>query len=185
MANGQTFTLPAATYLLNRYKDTALQVFYDHGDHSSQRLYSWFGATYTAPYAARHLSWVDIVVADPKTRKIHQIIEIEDSTARPKTVISDVMAVLLGDGLAFAGHADWLVGDWTCLLVFAYVSTAHAQAKYDAQLAHLQQQIVSFQSCLKTRNAAVGRILVETFKDIAELQEKIETISNSQKGSQV
>jgi hypothetical protein len=94
------------------------------------------------------------------------------------------MAVLLGDGLAFAGHSDWQVGDWTCLLIFAYVKTSSAQVRHRARLDYIQRQLASAQSALHTRNAAIGHIVLETFKDSAELQGKLDTISNGQKGCQ-
>lgn len=182
MGSGQKFTVPAALYLTERYHDSALQVFYDHGGHLSQRTYSWFGSAYTAPFAAQHLSWIDIIVAEPKTHKIHQIIEIEDSTASPKTIIADVMAVLLGDGLAFAGHSDWQVGNWTSLIVLAHVSTIAAQAKYHARLDHIHQQIVSFQTGMKTRNAAIDHLVLETFKSTNELQAKLPPVCANREG---
>ena len=132
MTSGHKFTVPAATYLKSRYRDPPLRVFYDHGGHSSQRIYSWFGTIYNAPHAAQHLSWIDIIVAEPKSGKIHKIIEIEDSTAKPKTVIGDVFAVLLGDGLAFAGRSDWQVGDWSSLIILAYVN-CRVSSKIDVE----------------------------------------------------
>ena len=173
MVNGQKFTLPAARYLINLYRNSELQVFYDHGDHSSQRIYSWFGTTYTTPYTDQHLSWIDIIVAEPKLGKIHKIIEIEDSTAKPKTIIGDMMAVLLGDGIALASRSDWQMGNWTTLTTLAYVSRSNAQIKYQTRLDHIKKQIESFQSCLKTRNAKIGHIILESFKDIGELQNKL------------
>ncbi len=174
MASGQKFTVPAAMYLDSHYRNSPLRVFYDHGCDLSQRSYSWFGTTYSAPYTAQHLSWIDIIVAEPKSGKVHKIIEIEDSTAKPKTIMGDVLAVLLGDGLAFAGRSDWQIGEWTSLIVLAYANTSAAQAKYQARFDHVQRQTSSVLACLKTRNATIGRIVLETFKDINELQSKLE-----------
>jgi hypothetical protein len=173
MANGQNFTLPAALYLAEQYQDSTQQVFYDHGGALSRRIYAWFGATYTAPNAAHHLAWVDIVVAEVTSSKVYQIIEIEDSTAKPKTIIADLMAVLLGDGLAFGGRTDWQIGHWTTLIVCAYVKDGNAQTKFQPRLAHLQQHITAVQAALQTHNAAIGRIVVETFTDRAELHHKL------------
>ena len=173
MANGQNFTLPAALYLADYYRDSPHHVFYDHGGALSQRIYAWFSATYTEPNPAQHLAWVDIVVAEVNSGKVYQIIEIEDSTAKPKTIIADLMAVLLGDGLTFGGRTDWQIGQWTTLTVCAYVKDSTAQTKFQTRLTHLQQHITSGQAALKTRNAAIGRIVVETFKDCAELQQKL------------
>lgn len=173
MANGQNFTLPAALYLAEYYQDSPQQLFYDHGGALSQRIYVWFGAVYTAPNPAHHLAWVDIVVAEVTSGKVYQIIEIEDSTAKPKTIIADLMAVLLGDGLAFGGRTDWQIGRWTTLTVCAYVKDGKAEKKFQPRLAHLQHHITSVQAALQTRNAAIGRIVVETFKDHAELHHKL------------
>ncbi len=173
MANGQNYTLPVALYLADYYRDSPHQLFYDHGGALSQRIYAWFGTAYTAPNAAQHLAWVDIVVAEVTSGKVYQIIEIEDSNAKPKTIIADLMAVLLGDGLAFGGRTDWQIGQWTTLTVCAYVKDSTAQTKFQPRLAHLQQHITSVQTGLKTRNAAIGRIVVETFKDHAELHHKL------------
>lgn len=125
------------------------------------------------PKAAKHLAWIDIVVADANNGKVYQIIEIEDSTAQPKTIIGDLMTVLFGDGLAFGGRTDWQVGSWTTLTVLAYVETSAAQAKFQARLTHIQQQAASLQTALQTGNGAIGCIALETFKDMDELQRKL------------
>jgi len=90
MANGQNFTVPTAVYLTEQYRDSALKVFYDHGGKDSQHIHSWFGPVYAAPKRDKILSWIDIVIADPTSGKVHKIIEIEDSTAGCwHTIVSD------------------------------------------------------------------------------------------------
>jgi len=165
MAGGQIFTAPTAVCLTEHYRHADRQVFYDHGGDGAQRLYIWFGATYPQPRAAQHLAWVDIVVAEPTSRKVYQIIEIEDSSARPKTVLADLMAVLLGDGLAFGGHTDWQIGPWTTFSVCVYAKADTAPTR----LAYLHQQVTQLQPCLQTRNAALGRIVLATFQTQTEL----------------
>ncbi len=173
VANGHKFTVPAARYLIERCHGSSWQVFYDHGGDSSQRIYSWFGQVYTAPKADKHLAWIDIVVAEPTSGKVYQIMEIEDSIVQPKTIMGDLMAVLLGDGLATAGRSDWQVGSWTTLTVFSYVKTSTAEARFHARLAHLQGQIANLRTSMGTRNAAIGHIVLDTFKDHEELVRKL------------
>ena len=169
MTGGQIFTAPTAAFLAEHYRHADRQVFYDHGGDDAQRLYAWFGAAYVQPNPAQHLAWVDIVVADPTSRTVYQIVEIEDSSARPKTILADLMAVLLGDGLAFGGHVDWQIGAWMTFFVCVYAKAGTAPTR----LAYLHQQVTQLQPCLQTRNAAIGRIVLATFQNQTELIQQL------------
>jgi hypothetical protein len=179
MPSGQTFTVPAALHLASVFSDREgklfnpkLKVYYDHGP-ESQRIYSWFGTTYTTPKSTRHLSWVDIVVAEPGSRTVHAIIEIEDSSSRPKTIIGDALAVLMGSGLAFAGHADWRIGLWTRLIVLVHAPTSKALASITGRLTYIRQHVTAIQPHLATSNAAVGMLLLDIFQNTDDLYAKL------------
>lgn len=167
MPTGQTYTVPLANYLAGLYQGSSRQVYYDHGP-DSLRIYSWFGPKYTPPHSARHLAWMDIVIADPQTKDVYQIIEVEDTSSRPKTILGDIMAVLLGDGLSFAGKNDWQIGEWTTCFVLCKASSQSSTAQ--VQLDYMQHQITAILPHLGTGNARIGQIILGQFTDLADLQ---------------
>lgn len=166
MAGGQIFTAPGAKRLAQFYEQTRspYTVYFDH-DKVGHRLYCWYGQSYQTPYSLRHLAHVDMVVADPQTRAVHQIVEVEDSSSRPKTLIADVMAVLLGDGMAFDGSHDWRIGPWTSLIVLAYHASPPTP-EYLARIQHIEQRLNGLLPHLDTGNARLGKIELSLFADL-------------------
>jgi len=175
MGNGQQYTVPAAQQLHWLLKDTALQVVYDHGGASeSSKIVVWYGEQYTAPFRPKQLTHPDIVIANPALLQIVALIEIEDTTHEPKTLLGDVIATVLGRGVAIGEQTKWQIGPWTTLLVFAYMKDTARQSLYSSRIHYLQEQIHHLLPYMQTNNAGIHRVILDSFVTQTELNTKLQ-----------
>ena len=149
-----------------------MEVLYDHGwpEHSDTdqigRITAWFRPDY---HLGSLLAFVDLAVVARESGKALALVEIEETTDKPKVLLGDVVATLLGDGIKFQGKQDLLIGPWTTLLVFACDATGAHQAR----IAFLNRHINQLQHQLTTPNATIGKICLEAYRDETELAGKL------------
>jgi len=171
MSNG-TLTAQVACLLLQEFDQQGFDVLHDHGQKEIDsldklgKLRSWFGSALKSETV---LADLDIAIVSRHDKKICALIEIEETTDKPKVILGDVLATLLGNGIAFQGRHDLKVGKWTTLIVIVY--DAH-QSHLD-RLAFLAEQANTLKSKLTTPNATIGRIIVDTFTDKMQLEHKL------------
>ena len=174
MAAGHRYTVPAAQKLAIVLTSSPYKVLFDHGDtHVSGQLVVRFGHTYVEPKRPKQLAQLDIAVVDPAMFKVLALIEIEDTTNNPKTLIGDVMATLLGDGLALDSETRWQVGAWTSLIVFAHVASQPGHALYRERIHPIARRLQALRPHMTTANAAIERLIVDAFADQDELDTKL------------
>jgi hypothetical protein len=125
-------------------------------------IVSWFGSKYG--YSSR-LALLDIAVA--KGTRALALIEIEESSDEPKTLIGDLFATLLGDHITYRGQ-ELEVGPFTTLIVLGH----NKEGRSDSA-ALLEQHGNSLLSTLRSGNASIGRVVVDTFRDESELEDKL------------
>lgn len=99
------------------------------------------------------------------------LIEIEETTDKPKVLLGDALATLLGSQVAFQGKQHWQVGSWTTLIVLAKRETAASKERID----FLQAQVTQLKIQLTTPNANVGRVIMAGYVDEAELANILHT----------
>lgn len=175
MARGE-WTTQVARKLLEEFSQQGLDVLHDHGDKDSDlkgalgKLRSWFGPASTHETGLADLDLA--IVARDKKKKVYALIEIEETTAKPKVILGDVFATLLGSGITFPGRGPLNVGIWTTLIVLVH----KPQPSHKRRLAYLEQQVNQLKTHLSTRNASIGRIVLDTFQDETELKDKLERL---------
>jgi hypothetical protein len=130
------------------------------------KLRSWFGTEFTSESL---LADVDIAVVSKNDKKIYALIEIEETTDKPKVILGDILAILLGSGIAFQGTHDLRVGEWTTLIVMGY----DAHNLHNDRLAFLTKQANDLKAKLHTPNASIGQIILDSFSDKMELENKL------------
>jgi hypothetical protein len=168
MASGLR-TARAARNLREWLEPRGFDVLFDHGFKATDstdamgKIVAWFGDEYTR---GTRLSELDIAVVARESNRAYVIVEIEENPVVPKHLLGDVLATMMGDRITFKRNRELLVGEWTTLLVFARSSAGlqHSRLKY------LAEKINRFKSSLDTPNASIGRIIIATFKDEADLE---------------
>ena len=177
MNNGE-LTAQLARILSQRFQERA-HVLFDHGDKMTDGadkvgvIRSWYGNILTRDSL---LSDLDIAVVVPNSNKVIALVEIEESSANPKTLLGDVFAILLGDHITFQGKRELYVDSNSTLTVLAF-SKSHVKISD-----HLSGQLQAHRGW-NTRNSCVGRIVVGTYKDFAELEDKLTIIIEQALGS--
>jgi len=118
MSNGM-LTIHLAHILQQEFNQQRFDVLHDHGPKQMDspdkvgKLRSWFGS---ALKAETILADLDIALVSPRDKKVYALIEIEETTDKPKVILGDILATLFGEGIAFQGKLDLQVGEWITLL---------------------------------------------------------------------
>lgn len=176
MPDGHQFTVPAAQALCRQLANTDFDVLFDHGDPAeAQTIVAWYGRSYTAPYRPKQLAHLDIAIVDPSTHYIVALIEIEDTSHNPKTLIGDLIAPQIASGIAIGKRGDYVVGTSTLLLAFAHFNSKKSQNTYRARIEHIQQQLSSFQAPASQVDMCIGRYRLDSFVEQQELNNKLWT----------
>ena len=147
------------------WKKHGYVVLYDHGEKSEDanvgKIISWFGDQYNRE---AELSQLDIAIVKKNSDDIFALIEIEETSDKPKTFLGDVFGVLMGEHIKFGGKRCLTVNKDTILIVIGQSKVRHEQRNR-----HLQDEAMKVKSNLSTANAVVGQIVIDTFADEEEL----------------
>jgi hypothetical protein len=147
-------------------------VLYDHGLSGIDpidrlgKIKAWYGTAYNSKVI---LADLDIAVVDQESAKVYALVEIEETTDKPKIILGDVLATLLGDSITFQGKRKLQVGEWTTLMVMAH----SVQNSHRYRVSYLEGQVNQIKSKLSTTNAVIGNIVVDTFDSETELEHKL------------
>ena len=136
----------------------AYDVLYDHGISSKTvgRIVSYFG---NKNERGTQLSYLDIAIVKKNTNQSVALIEIEETANRPKTIIGDIFAFLMGERVEFQGK-ELEVGNLTTLLVLGYSKLQHPKHNR-----YILDKVESAKSALGTKNCKIGKILIETYSN--------------------
>lgn len=175
MGNGKLYTAPAAQQLRHSLEQSDFQLFYDHGAaDDAMAIVVWYGDQYTQPLRPKQLAHLDLAVFHDKSLRVVALIEIEDTTDNPKTLLGDLIATLLGSGIAIGSQTQWTIGPWTTLMVFAHVDNPARQREYQGRLDYLQARISHLQPHIGTNNAGIGCVILDSFVTQLELDDKLQ-----------
>jgi hypothetical protein len=170
MNNGE-LTARMARVLTQKFMGRA-EILFDHGDKKSDGedhvgvIRSWFGNRITRDTL---LADLDMAVVLPNSNRLVALIEIEESSANAKTLLGDVFATLFGDHITFQGKRELHVDAKTTMIVFA-------QSQSHSEVADHLSRLVNTHGTVNTFNSCIGRIVVGTYKNFAELEDKLITL---------
>lgn len=109
------------------------------------------------------LSQLDIAIVEQDSDKVVVLVEIEETSDRPKTILGDIFGVLLGEYICFKGR-DLHIGDFTTLIVVGVSKTDHEERNQTIlDLANKAK------ASLGTQNARIGKVVIETYQDVEEM----------------
>ena len=160
MSHGK-LTVQVAKSLLIEFAPQRFITLHDHRPDSPDKLgkiRSWFGSDFAAETI---LADLDIAVVSQDDNKIYALIEIEETHATPKVILGDILATLLGDGIAFQSKHYLKVGPWTTFILMVY---DHNELELK-KIKFLAAQTNGIKEKLTTPNASIRQIIVDTYKD--------------------
>ena len=171
MSHG-TLTMQVARVFQKEFIKEGFDILHDHGQKGIDqqtnlgKLRSWFG---TSPKLETILSDLDIAVVLHETEKIYALIEIEETTDKPKVILGDILATLLGEGIVFQGKHNLKVGKYTTMIVMVHVDPP----SHINRIIYLEKQTNNIRKKLLTPNSSIGRIVVDDFSGKEQLENKL------------
>jgi hypothetical protein len=133
-------------------------VLYDHGVSSKTvgKIVSYFG---DKNERGTQLSYLDIAIVKKNTNQAVALIEIEETANRPKTIIGDIFAFLMGERVVFQGK-ELAVGNATTLIILGYSKSQHPKHNQ-----YILEKVEKVKSVVGTKNCEVRKIVIETYSD--------------------
>lgn len=161
MSHGQ-LTAQVGEKLTAHFKPLGYDVYYDHG--KAGEFVGTIPISLERSLSSKNqISQLDIAVV--KREKVIALIEIEETSGTPKTLIGDVFTTLMGDSVHLPGREiNASVGNWTTLIVLCV-------GKYkDERLETIKMMANKVKSAFGTGNSELGSIVIGHFSDYEELE---------------
>ena len=153
------------------WEELGCYILYDH-DPSGGKIVSWFGKS---PYGRNtQLSHIDIAIIEKNSERVLALIEIEETTDKPKTLLGDVFGVLMGDGVSYGNEHPLIVDDHTALFVFGFV-TETSRFSHEGRILHLADRVNRINFSEKAGNCLIKTIKIKAFSSDRELIENLTT----------
>jgi len=156
------------------WNDHGFSVFHDHGRDPYRENVGKIVSTLNKDYHnGDELSQLDIAIVKKDSNKIFILVEIEETTGKPKTFLGDIFGVLFGEHIFFK-RKELFIEDITTLIVVGVNKTDHP-----ARNKSIQDQVKKAKTNLTTRNARIGEVMVETYENKAVLTEQLPLLLES------
>ena len=137
-------------------------VFSDHG--TASEYVGKIVSTLEKDYSRKdELSQLDIAIVEKNSDKVVVLLEIEETSDKPKTILGDIFSILFGEYICFRGK-DFRIGDFTTLIVAGVHKSDHKERNRNIlDLANKAK------ASLGTQNARIGKIMIEIYHDAEEM----------------
>jgi len=160
---GGQLTAEVAERLAEYYKDNSFDVLHDHGPDPKNMgtIAAYFGERLSRK---TELSQLDMAIVERSSKKICALIEVEETSARPKTLLGDVFAALLAEHISFKGE---------CLDVCEHASlivVGKGDESDKAMIDHLNQQVEAIRSKMRNAEMKFGKVVIKLFTDEDDLE---------------
>jgi hypothetical protein len=110
------------------------------------------------------LAHLDIAIVRQATNQVVVLIEIEETTDKPKTLVSDLFGTLMGNSVSLPGKPKSTVGSYTTLIIMVKGTNHEGRNK------QIRKIVLKAKASLETRNSEIGDIVVEPFSSYEELK---------------
>ena len=147
-------------------------VFYDHGkkkeNNNVGKIVVWCGDGEKTEWNTE-LSQLDIAIVEKTANNGYKaivLIEVEETSDRPKTLLGDIFGMLFGDHVGF-GEINFEIGDYTTLVVAGISKSKEGHALRNDHIEEVANQV---RSSVGTPNSKIGKVVVKVYKDEDEIQ---------------
>lgn len=152
-------------------KNKGFDVYYDHGK-PGQFVGTIPISIEEELTAENQISQLDIVVVENKevdNPKTITLVEIEETSNSPKTIIGDIFTTLMGKSIHLPGRKKTAkVGSWTTLIVLC-----KDLDEKDLRIMHFENMANKAISALGMGNLTIGKVVVKGFVGEADLKVKL------------
>lgn len=166
MVSHGEITADIARKITDDWNKRGYDVFYDHGV-SSKNTGKIVSVSRKDYKRGDELSQLDIAIVERAPgKKVIALVEIEETSDRPKTILGDVFGALFGKHLFFK-RTKLRVGEFTTLFVVGIKKTKH-----EGRNRYIQGQVNKVKASLDTQNSSIGNVLVMVYRNEGELIKK-------------
>ncbi len=151
-------TAEAAQAITAEMNKRGFDVYYDHGDPSNPFVGTIPVSTEEELTSKNQISQLDIAIVERDTLKAVALIEIEETTDNPKTLIGDIFTTLMGDFVHLPSRKKTAeIGNWTTLIIIGKDAGHKDRNDRICNLANKAK------STLGTENSKLGSIVIKSF----------------------
>ncbi len=164
MSKDGQLTSTTAESIRLEYSKKGYDVYSDHGEPGPfvGTIVSSIGE---APAMGEELSQLDIAIIGKSTRHAVALIEIEETTDTPKTILGDIFGILMGESVTFSGNSNgWKIGNWTTLIIIG------EGKDHEKRNGHIRDMALRARSAFGTANSKIGDIVIKSFSGHVELK---------------
>ena len=164
-SHGQ-YTVAAAEAITDEMDKRGFDVYYDHGK-KSDRVGTIAVSFEKKLHNDSQISQLDIAIVDRQANnyRIIALIEIEDTTDNPKTLIGDVFTTLMGDSVHLPDRSKTAnVGAWTTLIILG------KSGRHPDRLKEISKKVNRTKLDFGTENSKIGNIVIDFFPSADELK---------------
>jgi hypothetical protein len=162
-------TSAVAKSITEEINKRGFDIYYDHGEKGE------FVGTIAVSIekelsSEKQISQLDIAVVgrDTNKDKVIALIEIEETTDTPKTLIGDVFTTLMGNSVHLPGRNKIAeVGKWTTLIVLG------KGERHDERIKQINKIVNIAKLDFGTGNSQIGNIVIESFSHNEKLEKII------------
>lgn len=159
-------TSETAQAITDEMNKRGYDVYYDHGDPSNPFVGTIPISTEEGLTSKNQISQLDIAIVERDTYKAVALIEIEETTDTPKTLIGDMFTTLMGNSVHLPGREKPAeVGNWTTLIIIGKDAGHEDRNDRICNLANKAK------SALGTGNSQIGDIVIEAFSENKPLKD--------------
>jgi hypothetical protein len=153
-------TSEAAQAITAEMNKRGFDVYYDHGDPSNPFVGTIAVSIEKELSSKNQISQLDIAIVERDTHKAVVLIEIEETTDTPKTLIGDIFTTLMGESIHLPGRKNKAkVGNWTTLIIIG------KDAGHEGRNDRICNLVNKAKSALGTGNSQIGNIVIAAFSD--------------------
>ena len=159
-------TAEIAEQLAAYYDEKGFDVLHDHGPASKNKgeIIAHFGKTLSRKSELSHL---DIAIVERSSEKVCALIEIEETSARPKTLLGDAFGTLLAEHISFKGKR-LEVCEHASLIIVGKGNELDKEC-----IEYLNSQVGSFRAMPGNAKLKFGNVAIDLFTDEMGLKERL------------
>ena len=166
-AHGQ-LTAAAAKSIMDEMNSKGYDVYYDHGDPSNPFVGTIAVSIEKELNSKNQIGQLDIAVVgrDVNKNKAIALIEIEETTDTPKTLIGDVFTTLMGNSVHLPGRENTAkVENWTTLIIIGKGAGHEDRNQPICDMAN------NAKTALGTEISKIGSIVITAFSEKKPLKD--------------
>lgn len=154
------------------WDERGFYVLYDHdlSNKNVGKIMSRFGESYGR---STQLSHIDIAIVEKNSDRVFALIEIEETTNKPKSILGDVFGILMGEHISFGKERPLLVNEQTILAIFV-----KSKVSREDRNKYLREKVEKVKPELGTKNSVIRKVVIETFSDEKKLSGLLSSVLN-------